>query len=74
MFLDLYPNDKQEVGMKRLNALLEYDPQFIEGLYEHSCFIYDNPKIFSGTCKKVFGDYLLKSIQVNTLNLILGGE
>ena len=61
------------MGMERLNELLEEDSQFIEGLYEHSCFMYDNPKIFGDTCKKVFGDYLLRAIPVNTLNMLLGG-
>lgn len=74
MFLELYPKDKQGIGKERLDNLLENDPQFIEGLYEHSCFIYDNPKIFSDTSKKVFEDYLLNAIPVNTLNKLLGGN
>lgn len=74
LFLELYPEDKQEIGIERLNQLLEEDSQYIEGLYEHSCFIYDNPKIFSDTCKKVFEDYLLQAIPVNTLNMLLGGN
>jgi hypothetical protein len=74
LFLDLYPKDKQEAGMERLNALLEDDPQFIEGLYAETCFRYDHPEIYSETCKKVFGDYLLNSIPVNTLNMLLGGN
>ena len=73
LFLKLYSQDKQDMGMERLNELLDEDSQFIEGLYEHSCFIYDNPKIFGDTCKKVFDDYLLRAIPVNTLNMLLGG-
>ena len=74
LFLDLYPKDKEDVAMERLNGLLEEDSQYIEGLYRHTCFIYDNPKIFGDTCKNVFEDYLLNSIPVNTLNMLLGGN
>lgn len=74
LFLELYPKDKQEIGIERLNQLLEEDSQYIRGLYEHTCFIYDNPKIFSETCEKVFEDYLLQAIPVNTLNMLLGGN
>ena len=74
LFLDLYPKDKQEVGKERLNGLLEAEPDFMEGLYAETCFRYDHPEIYSETCKKVFGDYLLKSVPVNTLNMLLGGQ
>ena len=74
LFLDLYPKDKQEVGKERLNDLLEAEPDFMEGLYAETCFRYDHPEIYSETCKKVFGDYLLESIPVNTLNMLLGGQ
>lgn len=74
LFLDLYPKDKQEVGKERLNGLLEAEPDFMEGLYAETCFRYDHPEIYSETCKKVFGDYLLESIPVRTLNMLLGGQ
>ena len=73
LFLKLYPKDKQEVGKERLNNLLNAEPEFIEALYEDTCFCYDHPELYSETCKKVFEDYLLKSVPVNTLNMLLGG-
>ena len=36
LFLELYPEDKQEVGLERLNSLLEAGPEFIGGLYVDS--------------------------------------
>ena len=57
-----------------IDQLLEKEPEFIEGLYAETCFRYDSPHIYGETCKKVFGDYLLDSIPVNTLNLLLGGK
>jgi len=74
LFLDLYPEDKQEIGMERLNNLLESEPEFIEGLYACSCFCYDNPQLYGENCKKAFDDYHLESVPVHTLNLLLGGE
>lgn len=65
-------SDKED-AMNRLNTLLKKEPKFIEGLYAETCFRYDHPEIYSETCKKVFGDYLLNSIPVNTLNMLLGG-
>ena len=74
LFIELYPKNKQEEGMERLNGLLEAEPEFIEGLYEGTCFRYDNPQIYSDTCKQVFDDYLLEAIPVHNLNLLLGGN
>lgn len=74
LFIELYPKDKQEEGIERLNGLLEAEPEFIEGLYEGTCFRYDNPQIYSDTCKQVFDDYLLEAIPVHNLNLLLGGN
>ena len=74
LFIELYPKDKQEEGMERLNGLLEAEPEFIKGLYEDTCFHYDNPQIYSDTCKQVFDDYLLEAIPVHNLNLLLGGN
>lgn len=74
LFLKLYPKDKQEIGMNRLNALLEKEPTIFEELYADSCFRYDNPQIYSETCKEMFEDYLLESIPVHNLNLMLGGS
>jgi hypothetical protein len=74
LFLDLYPKDKQEIAMERINDLLKEEPEFIEALYGDTCFRYDHPEIYSETCKKVFEDYLLNSIPVHTLNLLLGGK
>ena len=74
LFLDLYPKDKQKVGMERLNSLLEDDPQFIEGLYAETCFRYDHDNIYGEGSKNVFKDTSLNAIPVNTLNLVLGGR
>lgn len=63
LFLDLYPKDKQDVAMERINDLLKEEPEFIEALYGDTCFRYDHPEIYSETCKKVFEDYLLNSNQ-----------
>ena len=60
--------------MDRLNELLENEPDFIKGLYSETCFRYDSQDIYGDTCKKVFEDYLLEAIPVNTLNRMLGGE
>lgn len=74
LFLDLYPKDKRDVGMERLRSLLKAEPGIMKELYADTCFCYDHPEIYSETCKKVFGDYLLKSSPVNTLNMLLGGS
>ena len=34
LYIELYPKDKQEEGMKRLNGLLNSDHEFIEGFEE----------------------------------------
>ncbi len=72
LYIELYPKDKQEEGMERLNGLLNSDPEFIEGLYEDTCFRYDNHELYGDTCKQVFDDYLLRAIPVHNLNLLLG--
>ena len=74
LFLKLYPEDKQNVAKERLQQLLKKEPDIIEELYAETCFRYDSPHIYGETCKKVFGDYLLDSIPVNTLNSLLGGK
>ena len=74
LFLELYPEDKQEIGIERINKLLESEPEFIEALYGDTCFRYDHPEIYSETCKTAFEDYKLNSIPVHTLNLLLGGK
>ncbi len=74
LFLKLYPEDKQEMMVDRLNKLLEDDPKFIDGLYGESCFRYDRQDLYGETCKKVFEDQLLESIPVNTLHMVLGGN
>ena len=74
LFLNLYPKDKRDIGLERLNGLLEVEPEFIDGLYGETCFRYDHPDLYSDTCKKVFEDYLLESIPVNILNMLLGGS
>lgn len=74
LFLQTYPEDKRVIVESRLDKLLDVEPEFIEGLYEDSCFRYDNPKLYGDNCKKVFEDYLLESIPVNTLHSILGGS
>ncbi len=74
LYLELYPKDKQEEGKERLNGLLKSDPEFIEGLYEDTCFRYDHNELYGDTCKQVFDDYLLKAIPVHNLNLLLGGK
>ena len=74
--IELFLKNKtdKEDAMNRLNNLLNAEPDFMEGLYSETCFRYDHPEIYSETCKKVFGDYLLESIPVNTLNMLLGGQ
>ncbi len=74
LFLDLYPKDKQDVAMERINDLLKEEPEFIEALYGDTCFRYDHPEIYSETCKTAFEDYKLNSIPVHNLNLLLGGN
>ena len=74
LFLDLYPKDKRHIGLERLNGLLEAEPEFIEGLYGETCFRYDRQDLYGENCKRVFEDYLLESIPVNTLNMLLGGS
>ena len=74
LFLELYPKEKQEIAMERINKLLESEPEFIEALYGDTCFRYDHPEIYSETCKTAFEDYKLNSIPVHTLNLLLGGK
>ena len=74
LFLELYPEDKQEIGIERINKLLESEPEFIEALYGDTCFRYDHPELYSETCKKVFEDYKLKSVPVRNLDMMIGGN
>ena len=74
LFLATYPKDKREIISRRLDGLLEEDPKFIEGLYADTCFRYDRPDIYGKNAKRVFEDYLLESIPVNTLHMVLGGN
>lgn len=74
LFLAPYREEKREIIVKRLDGLLEEDPQFIEGLYAETCFRYGRPDIYGENAKKVFEDYLLESIPVNTLHMVLGGN
>lgn len=74
LFLKVYPEDKQEIMVDRLNKLLREDPKFIDGLYGETCFRYDRQDLYGETCKKVFEDQLLESIPVNTLHMVLGGN
>lgn len=73
---ELYMKNKKnkEDAINRFNTLLENDSEFIKGLYAETCFRYDHPEIYSETCKKVFGDYLLESIPVTNLDMLLGGK
>ena len=71
LFVNPYP--KREIIIDRLEAALKEDPNLIKGMYAESCFRYDHPEIYGDNCKKVFGDYLLESIPVNTLHMLLGG-
>lgn len=73
LFLGRYPNELQETMVDRLDKLLSEDPKFIDGLYGETCFRYDRQDLYGETCKKVFEDYLLESIPVNTLHMTLGG-
>ena len=73
LFLAAYPDELQETMTDRLDKLLEEDPKFIDGLYGESCFRYDRQDLYGETCKKIFEDYLLESIPVNTLHMVLGG-
>ena len=74
LFLERFDEKDREKALKRVNELLEADPDFISGLYGDTCFRYDRPDIYGENCKRAFDDYLLNSIPVNTLDMFLGGE
>ncbi len=74
LLLEGYSEEEQEILISRLGALLEDDPNFIKGMYTESCFRYDRSDLYGKNSKKVFGNYLLKSIPVNTLEMIIGGS
>ncbi|MBR2666518.1 hypothetical protein [Methanobrevibacter sp.] len=74
LFLKTYPKEKRETVIARLDGALKEDSNLIRGMYGESCFRYDNPNIYGDNSKKVFEDYLLESIPVNTLHMLLGGS
>ena len=74
LFLQTYPEDKQETMVNRLDEALKDDPNLIKGLYGDNCFRYDNPQIYGDNVKNIFTDQSLESIPVNTLHQLLGGN
>lgn len=49
-----YSNDFIEILKKRLAILEKENPNYMLGLYEHTCFIYDSPHIYGESCKRAF--------------------
>ena len=74
LFINTYPEDKQEIIVDRLDEALKNDPNLLKGLYGDSCFRYDNPQLYGENVKNIFDDYSLESIPVNTLHQLLGGN
>ncbi len=74
LFLERFDEKDREKALKRVNELLEADPNFISGLYGDTCFLYDRPDIFGENCKRAFEDEKLKDIPVRTLDMFVGGE
>lgn len=72
LLLEAYSEEEQEILISRLDALLEDGPNFIKEMYAESCFRYGRPDLYGKNSKKVLGDYLLRSIPVNTLEMIIG--
>ena len=74
LFLERFDEKDRKKALKRVNELLEADPDFISELYGDSCFCYDRPDIYGENCKRAFEDNRINSIAVNTLDMFLGGE
>ena len=74
LFVNTYPDDKQDIIIDRLDNALKEDPNLIEVLYGMDCFRYDNPQLYGENVKNIFDDYSLESTPVNTLHQLLGGN
>ncbi len=72
LFLEDYSDDVLEEMMNRIDGILGEEPNFIEGLYGQSCFIYESPQIYGEYCKKCFNDNFLRQTPVAQLRLLIG--
>ena len=61
-----------ETLKKRLEDLKKRNPDYMQGLYNLSCFIYDNPHIYGESYKKAFDKKYLRSRAVHELREMVG--
>lgn len=67
-----YSDEFIETLKERLDILEKKEPDYMLGLYHHSCFIYDSPHIYGGSSKKEFEKGYLRSGAVHLLRESLG--
>ena len=68
LLLEGETSDRQKKLLEDLEDLLNFDPDFIKNLYEHDCNRYDSDELGH---ERVFEDYVLKALPVNTLYMSL---
>ena len=73
LFLEPYEGDALQHMIEVVNEELSKDPNFIHGLYGHSCFTYDNPELYGEDCKRCFEDNFLMQTPVANLRMLLDG-
>ena len=72
LFLEMYEGENLKLMKKRVDDELREEPNFIEGLYGDSCFIYDSPHIYGETSKRAFEDNFLRQTPVANLRMLIG--
>ena len=58
--------------MEQIEDILNEEPNFIQSLYGHNCFRYDNPQIYGENCKKAFEDDRLRMNIVSQVRMVMG--
>lgn len=72
LLFEYHSDEFIEVLKERLAVLEKEDPNYMEGLYKNSCFIYDSPHIYGESCKGAFEKNFLRSTPVHLLRESLG--
>lgn len=67
-----YGDEFIETLKKRLDILKNKNPDYMLGLYNLTCFIYDSPHIYGDSCKNAFEKDLLRSAPVHELREMIG--
>ncbi len=73
LYLKVYPEDKQEIIIERLDKLLKDNKDFLKKIYEHTRIRYVRSDC-SRQCDDISKYKHFKSLAVNTLQLYIGGN